>query len=207
MSTVALERVLVIPTPVFHSLGYFQGLTQELLPQWEELLSGPQASYLPRGEMEADPSYKQIIPYVVFRHLGPAGEISLFKYRRGSGQGERRLHQKLSIGVGGHISLDDHRESGWQTYAEGLRRELDEEVTIDTPYTSRLVGMINDDETDVGRVHLGVVHIYDVVNPRVHPREAEMHDAGFARLEALWRNVDQMESWSRICLTAIFAPS
>ncbi len=60
-----------------------------------------------------------------------------------------------------------------------MRRELDEEVVIDTPYTETIVGLINDDETPVGQVHLGVVHLCDVEQPNVRPREADILDAGF----------------------------
>jgi predicted NUDIX family phosphoesterase len=206
MNAVATEQVLVIPTHVFHSMGYFQGFAADRLPRWEELISGPDATYQPRGRMEVDPSFKQLIPYVIFRHVDVMGNVSVFKYRRGSGQGESRLHSKLSIGVGGHISRDDHRDSGWRTYSEALRRELDEEVEIATDFASQLIGMINDDETDVGRVHLGVVHLYDVVHPLITPREDEMHDASFATLDQLCQLRDEMESWSRICFDAIFAP-
>ena len=74
-----------------------------------------------------------------------------------------RLHAKRSIGIGGHISADDAAQAS--AYDEGMRRELEEEVVIDTPYRGRMVGLINDDETEVGRVHLGVVHLFDVEQP------------------------------------------
>ncbi len=86
--------------------------------------------------MEEDPSFKQLIPYVLFRWTDADGTVHLFEYQRGSGQGERRLHAKRSVGVGGHISSID-AEAGHlhHVYREGMRRELDEEVLIDTPYT------------------------------------------------------------------------
>ena len=85
-----------------------------------------------------------------------------------------------------------------------MRRELAEEVIIETEYQDRCVGMINDDETDVGRVHLGIVHIFEVATPNVRPREAEMHQAGFKLLHELRAVRDSMESWSRICLDALY---
>ncbi|MCA9205090.1 MAG: phosphoesterase, partial [Planctomycetales bacterium] len=90
-------------------------------------------------------------------------------------------------------------------YAEGMRRELEEEVEINAAYTQRCVGLINDDETEVGRVHLGVVHIVDVDTPDVRPREDEILDAGFRPVESLLQNLAGFESWSRICLEALFA--
>jgi predicted NUDIX family phosphoesterase len=89
-------------------------------------------------------------------------------------------------------------------YAEGLRRELNEEVWVKTPYVDQRVALINDDETDVGKVHLGIVHLFDVERPAVEPREDELHDAGFQPLKDLLADLDGMESWSRICLQGLF---
>lgn len=129
--------------------------------------------------------------------------MSLFRYTRGKGQGEGRLHSKCSVGVGGHISLDDCA-SGTAGYREGMHRELDEEVVIRTPYKESCVGLINDDQTPVGQVHLGVVHILDVEQPNVSPREHDLLDAGFRPLADILANADRYESWSQICLNALF---
>jgi predicted NUDIX family phosphoesterase len=88
-----------------------------------------------------------------------------------------------------------------------MQRELDEEVQIDTAFDMQCVGMINDDETEVGRVHLGIVHICDVAEPRVAPREKEIAEAGFRTLAELFQELDRFESWSSICLQALFSPS
>jgi len=153
--------------------------------------------------MEQDPSFKQLIPYVIFRHQDANGQTLLFQYTRGKGQGEARLHAKRSVGVGGHISSDD--ASAASAYEEGMRRELEEEVIIETPYRSQLAGLINDDETEVGSVHLGVVHIFDVDRPAVRPREDEIIDAGFRPASELLADLSRFESWSQICLKALFA--
>ncbi|HEX5103194.1 MAG TPA: NUDIX domain-containing protein, partial [Pirellulaceae bacterium] len=113
------------------------------------------------------------------------------------------LHAKRSIGVGGHISADD--ASAASAYEEGMRRELAEEVVIETPYRGRLVGLINDDETEVGRVHLGVVHLFDVERPAIRPREDEIIEAGFLPVDDLLNDLPRFESWSQICLKALFA--
>jgi predicted NUDIX family phosphoesterase len=155
--------------------------------------------------MEQDPSYKQLIPYVIFQHVSSSGQPTVFQYRRGTGQGEKRLHSKRSVGVGGHISSDDLSSArDLHPYEEGMLRELAEEVQINSPYTERLVGLINDDATDVGRVHLGVVHVFDVEAPDVSPREADIVDTGFTAVQELLADLDGFESWSRICLEAIF---
>lgn len=203
MSIVATERVLVVPAELFHQLGYFQGFTAHIDRYLEELLSPEHTSYRPRSEMEHDPGYKQLIPYVIFRYEDPSGRVSLFRYTRGAGVGEQRLHSKRSIGIGGHISSDDGDEIN--PYDEGRRRELAEEVFIDTEYEERCAGLINDDETEVGKVHLGIVHIFDVKSPDVRPRESEIEDARFVPVDELLSDLDGFESWSQICLKALFA--
>jgi predicted NUDIX family phosphoesterase len=210
MSTVATERVLVIPTSVFHRLGYFQGFCADVARYFEELLSPEHTAYRPRGQMEIDPSYKQLIPYVIFRHVDEEGVAHVFTYTRGAGQGEGRLHRKRSIGVGGHISSLDagSLDAGGESinpYVEGLRRELEEEVLVETCVNERCVGLINDDQTEVGRVHLGVVHIFDVDEPRITPCEPDIVVAGFRPVSTLLADLGGFETWSQICLRALFA--
>jgi predicted NUDIX family phosphoesterase len=144
---------------------------------------------------------------VIFRHNDPEKGACVFQYTRGSGMGEGRLHRKHSVGIGGHISSIDDQAAGngnSSPYEEGMRRELDEEVAIDTPYTAQCVGLINDDETEVGRVHLGVVHLFDVERPAVSPRESEILDVGFRPVAEILQNMDGFETWSQICMKALF---
>lgn len=204
MSLVQTEHVLVVPTAEFHRLGHFQGFSPDISRYLPALLAPEFISYRPRPEMERDPSFKQFIPYVIFRHRDAAGQVTVFQYTRGKGQGESRLHAKRSIGIGGHISSDDATAVGSHPYEEGLRRELAEEVSIETTYQAECVGLINDDETEVGRVHLGVVHIYDVETQQVFPREDDICNTGFLPIEDLLRDADQFETWSKICLNALF---
>lgn len=203
------ERVLVVPTEIFHRIGHFQGFCTDIDLYLEELFSADHTSYRPRDLMETDPSFKQLIPYCIFRHLDDQGHSWLFQYTRGKGQGEGRLHSKRSIGVGGHISTVDASDRSANPYLEGLARELEEEVVIDCPYRQRCVGLINDDETEVGRVHLGVVHLFDVESPAVRSREADLVDGGFRRVDELLSELaasdrGRFETWSKICLEALF---
>ncbi len=193
-----VEHVLVVPTLLFRELGYFQGFTDQTRPYLNTLLDSAHTSYRPRDEVEEDPSYKQLIPYCIFCHDG-----KVFNYKRGKLQGEGRLHSKRSIGIGGHISSDDERADG-SPYQEAMRREIDEEVYLETTYTERCVGLINDDETDVGKVHLGVVHIFDLDEPKVRAREESIIEAGFASPAELTGARDEFESWSQICLENLF---
>ncbi len=202
MNSSSTEHVLVVPTELFRELGYFQGFCRDIERYRDPLLNSPQVSYRPRAAMEQDPTFKQLIPYVIFRHRDEAGVERIFVYTRGKGQGEQRLHSKRSVGIGGHISAEDAAHA--DAYSVGMRRELAEEIQIDTAYTERCVGLINDDETEVGRVHLGVVHLFDVESPRVKPREQDLLDAGFHPVPELLADLDGFESWSRICLQALF---
>ena len=86
-----------------------------------------------------------------------------------------------------------------------MRRELEEEVEIDTPYSQRCVGLINDDQSEVGRVHLGVVHMFDVERPSVRPRETEIVESGFRRVTEILADLSGFETWSVICMRALFA--
>lgn len=205
MSDVHTERVLVVPTAVFHRLGYFQGFTKKVNDYLPELFSPEHISYQPRQQVEQDPSFKQLIPYVIFRHCSGEGCESVFEYTRGTGQGEGRLHRKRSVGIGGHISsIDAENGLHGDPYKEGMRRELEEEVSIDTPYHGQCVGLINDDLTEVGRVHLGVVHLFDVERPAVQPRESEIVECGFRPIKDMLADLSGFESWSQICLQALF---
>jgi len=203
VSSVQTEQVLVVPTALFHRLGHFQGFSAEVEKYLEALLSGEHVSYRPRGEMEQDPSFKQLIPYVLFCYRDDAGIEHVFRYTRGAGQGEGRLHRKRSVGVGGHISSDD-AGSELNPYDEGLRREVEEEVAIGADYQPSLVGLINDDETEVGRVHLGIVHRFDLAEPRVEPREDDIAEAGFQPVGEILGELEHYETWSQICLQALF---
>lgn len=204
MPEVATEHVLVVPTPVFHELGHFQGFSADVDSYFDQLLDPDHVSYRPRGEMESDPTFKQLIPYCLFRHTLADGTRLLFQYTRGSGQGESRLHAKRSVGIGGHISQEDAAIAADDVYRVGMRRELDEEVRIDTAYDENCVGLINDDETEVGRVHLGVVHVFDLAEPRVQPNEQDICQTGFLPVEVLLDDLEEFETWSQIVLKALF---
>lgn len=202
MSIVETEHVLVVPTPIFHELGHFQGFSADVDRYMAELFNPEHLSYRPRSEMETNPSFKQLIPYVVFRYTDKGENQTVFAYTRGKGQGESRLHSKRSLGVGGHISSVDATDMN--PYEEGMRRELTEEVDIRTEYSGKCVGLINDDQTDVGRVHLGIVHLLDVEQPNIHPRESEIIQAGFYDVDSLRDDIDSFETWSQICLNTLF---
>ncbi|HEV7281584.1 MAG TPA: phosphoesterase [Pirellulaceae bacterium] len=205
MSSHAVEQILVVPTPLFHELGLFQGFSREADRYLERLLQEDVLSFRPRPEMERDPSFKQLIPYVLFEYLPPSGEPMLFHYVRGKGQGESRLHAKGSIGVGGHISSEDAAgEDPRGPYFRGMHREIEEEVDLDTKYEENCLGLINDDSSEVGSVHLGIAHCFRLAEPKVTPREADLLDAGFLPVSELFARIDRLETWSQFCLRALY---
>lgn len=195
----AVEHVLVIPTDLFHEVGHFQGFCSDIDRYLDVILDPACASYRPRPDMEIDPSFKQLIPYCIFECDG-----QVFGYRRGSDQGESRLHAKRSIGVGGHVSTMD-LDRDQSPYFSGMQREIDEEIELQTGWSESCAGLINDDETEVGKVHLGIVHIFKLDKPKVAPREKSMIEAGFAPPEQLVRDLDEFETWSQICLRHLYA--
>ena len=201
MSTVQTERVLVVPTELFREAGYFQGFTTNVDKYLPLLLDPLNTSYRPRAEMETDPNYKQLIPYVIVRHQTDQGP-QLFQYTRGSGQGESRLHAKKSIGIGGHISTLDEQND--DPYAKGMERELNEELTFDVAFQEKCVGILNDDSNDVGKVHLGIVHLIDVEAPSVRANEEDILEAGFQDLAEIFSQIERYETWSQICLGSLF---
>ncbi|MEL7498228.1 MAG: phosphoesterase [Planctomycetota bacterium] len=201
MSTVQTEQVMVVKTELFHELGCFQGFCSEPETYLDVLLDPANTQYLPRDEMEQDPSFKQLIPYCIFE-CEIDGANHVFQYTRGSGAGESRLRSKKSVGIGGHIStLDADDES---PYLVGMQRELDEEIVIETPYDQSLVGLINDDSNEVGKVHLGIVHRYLVTTPDIRSREDDIANAGFRAVAEVLDELESFETWSQICLTSLY---
>ncbi len=151
MSQKVDERVLVVPSAELDRLGRFQGFSADADRYLAALLVPELMQYRPRSEVEDDPGFKQIIPYVVFRC-----NDAVFCYKRGKSQGEARLHRLRSLGVGGHVSEEDAQGSkSLAAYESAMRREIGEEVEIKSAGKSHRIGLINDDATPVGQVHLG----------------------------------------------------
>ena len=194
MSDPTGERVLVVPTRVFHEAGVFQGFSRRVEHYLPRLLDPRHLTYRPRAEAETDPTFKQLIPYVVLKWRD-----QVFAYTRGKRATEVRLQALRSLGVGGHICAEDQNLFD-SPYQEGMLREVAEEVCLESPYTERCLGLINDDRTPVGQVHLGIVHLFDLAEPRVARRELALAEAGFAPLADLRARAGEFESWSQFLL-------
>ncbi|MEO6054456.1 MAG: hypothetical protein ABIP97_10615 [Chthoniobacterales bacterium] len=194
------EMVLVVPRSLFDKLGAFQGINLEVSRYLPSLLSKENNSFLARGSAENDPSFKQLIPYAVLVHEG-----KILHYVRGGKGGEKRLMSKGSIGIGGHINdTDEHLDSmSEDTYKRAVERELNEELKMNSPFTDRMVALINDDETEVGKVHLGVVHIFQLERADVQSGESAITQLEFLTIEQLQERSDSLETWSQILLKAL----
>src|ERR1035438_6324719 len=163
----AEERVLCFERKLLEKLGLFQGLSFEVEKYLPVVTSSSKLLYLNRTDAEEDRRYKQLIPYVLLICEG-----KILRYRRGRGGQETRLHGLYSVGVGGHISDEDHGLfSSGAGYQDGMRRELMEEVEVEE-VKDAAVGVINDDSTEVGQVHFGVVHIMYVAKETVAGRRS-----------------------------------
>ncbi len=196
------EQILVIPESVIADIGTLHGFEPDVDRFLGPILRSDRLSFQPRNRMETDPSFKQLIPYVLLQWTDESGEVCWFTYTRGGGSAESRLHAKRSVGIGGHISDEDATE-GNDPYTTGMMRELAEEVQIGSPYTESREGLIYDPSNEVGRVHVGVVHRFILERPEVRSNEADLADGGFVSVAELRRDLDRLESWSQLVLRAL----
>jgi predicted NUDIX family phosphoesterase len=150
-------------------------------------------TFIDRPLAERSPEWRQIIPYVVIRH----GD-DVYTLQRTTKQTEARLHHKVSIGIGGHINPG-------HDLVEGLRKELDEEVRIAGDYELRFAGIINDESTEVGRVHLGACFVLDSATRDVVVVETEKMRGEWMSRARLAEVREAMETWSQIVYDEIIA--
>ena len=199
---IADENVLVFPRSLFEQLGAFQGFNADVNKYLPIILDPKNNSFLPRSKAETDPNFKQIIPYVVITD----GE-KILHYVRGKKAGEQRLVSKGSIGIGGHINHEeDHDLSLFaftfnvQAFQNAVEREVREELSVQGEFDARPVGLINDDSTEVGKVHFGVVHVLFRTPEQVKKNEQVITQVEFIPIEELKAKREQMETWSQLCL-------
>jgi predicted NUDIX family phosphoesterase len=191
------EKVLVFPRSLFEQLGVFQGFSADVNRYLPSILDPRNNSFQPRAQAETDPSFKQVIPYVVI-----TDGKSVLHYVRGKKAGEQRLVAKGSIGIGGHINDEDHSlfAVGLQAFQDAVKREVCEELTVQGTFDAKPVGLINDDSTEVGRVHFGVVHVLFRTAGQVKKNEQVITQVEFLPIAELKGRREQMETWSQLCL-------
>ena len=194
------ENILVIKRSLFDQLGSFHGLNFEPRKYLDAILSRGNNFFLPRAQAESDPTHKQIIPYALLAF----GNKVLY-YVRGKKAGEQRLVAKGSIGIGGHMNEGDESLFALDeaAYRAGVEREVNEEVKIDTKFEDRIVALLNDDTTEVGQVHLGIVHVFKLAEPKMEKREAMITNLAFLGKDELMARRDSLETWSQLCLDSL----
>jgi predicted NUDIX family phosphoesterase len=185
------EQVLVVPrsaiVPGAGWLGVRRGGVAEALA-----VIAREGRFMARPLAEGDPRHKQVIPYLILRD-GPRW----FLMRRTRAGGDARLHDRWSIGVGGHLNPGDGDVPG------GLRREWAEELVADFEPDFTPVGLLNDDTTSVGAVHLGIVYQADAAGRSVAIRETDKLTGGFATTGEVAAARAAMETWSRLAFDAL----
>jgi predicted NUDIX family phosphoesterase len=187
----AEELVYVVPRAAALPAGSWHGLRRDVdaadLARLERA-----GDYAPRSAAEPDPTRKQLIPYLVLRD----GDRWFLMHRTRAGR-DARLHDRYSIGVGGHLNPGDGGIEG------GLGREWAEEIEAEFSPEFRLVGLLNDDTTEVGAVHLGVVFEADAAGRPVAIRETEKLSAEWASAAAVRAVHDRLETWSQLVFDAL----
>ena len=185
------EQVLVVARDRCPDAANWLGLRTDGLAAFLDVVARD-GRYAPRDAMEQDPTHKQIIPYLILRD----GE-RYFLMRRTRAGADRRLHDRWSIGVGGHLNPGDEGLLG------GLRREWREELDADFEPAFEPLALLNDDTTDVGAVHLGVVFVADAEGRPVTVREHDKLTGSFASAAEVEAVAADLETWSLLVFEAI----
>jgi len=191
------ERVLCFERKLLEELGVFQGISLDTEKYLPSVTSSSKILYLNRSAAEQDKRYKQLIPYVLV-----ICQDKILRYRRGKAGQETRLHGLYSVGIGGHISEEDcGLFSSGAGYQEGMRRELIEEIAIEMNELKEApVAVINDDSTEVGQVHFGVVHVLRAASEDVAGQDSGIVAPEFIPISEAAKDLDKYESWSRFCV-------
>ena len=194
-----MEFVYVIKRSDLFDLSYPQGFQPLHVKELEKNYLSKireKGFFLERKFAEQDSSFKQIIPYCMVEQ-----EDKILLLRRLSGQGENRLHNKLSIGVGGHINPQDSDEG--DVLQQGSLRELEEELILEGDYQIEPIGIINDDSTEVGSVHFGLVQRISLHKGSAQIREKDLMEGSFNtrdELKKLMSEGKNFESWSQFLI-------
>ncbi|HSX19432.1 MAG TPA: dCTP deaminase [Candidatus Saccharimonadales bacterium] len=192
------ERVMVVSREDLFRDGIWNGIRTENLQKYLNIIN-TKHKFLPRGEVESDPKWKQIIPYLVFENNG-----RLFLMRRKADHTDLRLANNYSLGIGGHVNLKDvtkvskgTKVSNGSAFTDWAKREFEEEIDYKGTYKTKFVGILNHDANDVGMVHAGLVMQVEGNSDDIAVRDE--HKSGeMVPLEEASKYYKQMETWSQI---------
>lgn len=191
----APEHILVVKRDIFFKeTPAWHGLKNVDIDQYLSLIQAHK-EFHPRPDMELDATYKQIIPYMVFKH----GDRYFLMQRSGKAS-ETRLQSKYTLGIGGHVRAEDLQEGS--TLFDWARREFHEEVSYSGNLTITSLGMLNDDSNEVGKVHVGLVLLLEGDSDQISVLE-ELQGGQLLTLEECAAYADHMETWSRFIFDAL----
>jgi predicted NUDIX family phosphoesterase len=186
------EEIIVIRRDIlFKNAPAWHGLKQVDMNYYSNLIASSKEVML-RGAAENDVNYKQIIPYIVFKY-----QDMYFLMQRGSKSTESRLANKYSLGIGGHLRAHDITSSN---VVEWGQRELKEEVNYDGNISYEVLGIINDDTYDVGKVHIGIVLCATGDSDSITIR-SELSMGTLVNLETCIAHFSKLETWSQHIVT------
>ncbi|MCK5566075.1 MAG: hypothetical protein KAJ07_12600 [Planctomycetes bacterium] len=196
------EQVLVVERKVVERVGMFNGLMFDVDRYLSEIFVKGVPRFMSRSQVEKNPDYKQLIPYVIMSCNG-----KYLSYIRGKRAGEKRLVGNRSIGIGGHINPVDDMPlldaSFYETYLAAVDREVEEEVKVETKHSDHIVALLNDESNEVGSVHLGIVHYWALDEPNVNRKEQMITQMSFMTDAELHGLKDTLETWSGLCVDGL----
>jgi len=194
------ELVLVFKTELLRELGSFQGVNTAHEKYLNRIIDDKLYFFMPRNDVESNFDYKQLIPYVIITF-----QDKILYYIRGKGSGEKRLNSLSSIGIGGHINYNDFSlfKTDREAYYGAVEREVFEEIDVKSGYESKIIGVLNDESNQVGKVHFGIIHLWKLNNPVVNKKEKEITKICFKTPFEIRKEVDKLESWSKICIQSL----
>jgi predicted NUDIX family phosphoesterase len=190
MPGASVERVLCVRREDVFPDGRWDGLVTDRLEAVRQVIR-ERSFFMPRGDVEEDPGYQQVIPYAVFHHAG-----RYLLTRRLKASSERRLRHLCSLGVGGHINPAD--VAGGDPVLDGMRREWEEEVAYSGAFEAVPLGLIHEESAPVGRVHLGVVFLIEGDTPEIAIRETDKLAGELLTLDEMRIHYLEMEAWSQL---------
>lgn len=188
-----MEKILVVSRKKLFEDIFFEGFEREKITYYLERI-GKYSIFMKRFLVENDPNYKQIIPYLIIKFKN-----KYFMFQRFPVGVEDRLFHKYSVGIGGHINEKDVKKNE-DLINSGLEREFGEELIYNEKLNYKIVGLINDDFDEVGKVHFGIVYLIEIETPEIRVREYSKMEGRLVDKEDLLKYKDKMERWSRILI-------
>lgn len=189
-----IEKILVVPREKLFENIFFEGFEREKITYYLERIR-KYSIFIKRFLVENDSNYKQIIPYLIIKFKN-----KYFMFQRFPIGAEDRLFHKYSVGIGGHINEKDVKKNK-DLINSGLEREFGEELIYRGKLKSKIIGCINDDFDDVGKVHFGIAYLIEIESSGIEVREKSKMEGKLVNKEDLLKNKNKMERWSQIIIT------